>query len=130
MSRFPIPHTTGTGRRLGVVGFLLAMISCLIMAPTAVAAPADKTPPVGMNALGMSPNDDSVTVAIIRANEKAAFDYFVAKGLTTVQAAGVIGNLDQESGMDPTISELSGGPGRGIAQWSAGGRWDTYAGDN
>lgn len=40
-----------------------------------------------------------------------------------------MGNLDQESGMSPTIKQ-PGGPGRGIAQWSVGGRWDTYNGDN
>jgi hypothetical protein len=59
------------------------------------------------------------------ANDKIAFDYFLARGLTPVQCAGIVGNLDQESGMDPTISQYGGGPGRGIAQWSAGGRWDT-----
>ena len=59
------------------------------------------------------------------ANDKIAFDFFLAKGLTPVQSAGIIGNLDQESSMDPTVSEFGGGPGRGIAQWSAGGRWDT-----
>ena len=56
-------------------------------------------------------------------NDKIAFDFFLAKGLTPVQSAGIIGNLDQESGMDPTIWQYGGGPGRGIAQWSAGGRW-------
>lgn len=59
------------------------------------------------------------------AEDKIAFDFFLAKGLTPIQSAGIIGNLDQESGMDPTISQYGGGPGRGIAQWSAGGRWDT-----
>jgi hypothetical protein len=63
-------------------------------------------------------------------NDKLAYDYFRAKGLTNFQAAGVVGNLDQESGIDPTISQFGGGPGRGIAQWSAGGRWDTADGDN
>jgi Phage tail lysozyme len=63
------------------------------------------------------------------ANDKTAFDYFLGKGLTTYQAAGIVGNLDQESGVDPTAVE-SGGPGRGIAQWSVGGRWDTDANDN
>jgi hypothetical protein len=62
-------------------------------------------------------------------NDKAAYDYFVAKGLTNFQAAGIVGNLDQESGVDPSAVQ-SGGPGRGIAQWSVGGRWDTTAGDN
>jgi hypothetical protein len=59
------------------------------------------------------------------ANDKAAFDFFVGKGLTNFQAAGIVGNLDQESGVDPTIAQYGGGPGRGIAQWSVGGRWDT-----
>ena len=55
-------------------------------------------------------------------NDQAAFDYFLGKGLTNYQAAGIVGNLDQESGVDPTAVQ-SGGPGRGIAQWSVGGRW-------
>jgi hypothetical protein len=63
------------------------------------------------------------------ANDKPAFDYFVGKGLTPFQAAGIVGNLDQESGVNPN-SVQSGGPGRGIAQWSVGGRWDTSPGDN
>src|SRR5581483_3032280 len=62
-------------------------------------------------------------------NDKAAFDYFVGKGLTNFQAAGIVGNLDQESGVSPTAVQ-QGGPGRGIAQWSVGGRWDTDSGDN
>jgi hypothetical protein len=60
-------------------------------------------------------------------NSKKAFDFFIGKGLTAIQAAGIIGNLQQESGLDPAIEQLGGGPGRGIAQWSAGGRWDTGA---
>ncbi|MGH7329635.1 MAG: phage tail tip lysozyme, partial [Polyangiaceae bacterium] len=51
------------------------------------------------------------------------------KGLTNFQAAGIVGNLDQESNVDPNAVQ-AGGPGRGIAQWSVGGRWDTDAGDN
>jgi Phage tail lysozyme/Ig-like domain from next to BRCA1 gene len=64
------------------------------------------------------------------ANDKVAFEFFVGKGLSPVQAAGIVGNLDQESGMSPTISQYGGGPGRGIAQWSAGGRWDSSYHDN
>jgi hypothetical protein len=63
-------------------------------------------------------------------NDKIAFDFFLGKGLTPVQAAGIVGNLDQESGMSPTIFQYGGGPGRGIAQWSAGGRWDSSFHDN
>jgi hypothetical protein len=64
------------------------------------------------------------------ANEKTVYDYFVGKGLTNFQAAGVVGNLIQESGLDPTIHQYNNGPGRGLAQWSAGARWDTTQGDN
>jgi hypothetical protein len=62
-------------------------------------------------------------------NDEAAFNFFVGKGLTDIQAAGIVGNLDQESQMNPG-SIQSDGPGRGIAQWSTGGRWDTSKNDN
>jgi len=84
-----------------------------------------------MCACGVSaPNEDLGTnTAALNANDKIAFDYFLGKGLTPTQTAGIIGNLDVESSMDPTAVQ-SGGPGRGIAQWSAGARWDTTSGDN
>jgi hypothetical protein len=63
------------------------------------------------------------------ANDHAAYNYFVGKGLTPFQAAGIVGNLDQESGDSPTAVQ-SPGPGRGLAQWSVGGRWDTDSNDN
>ena len=69
------------------------------------------------------------TASDLFANDQACFDYFVGKGLTNFQAAGIVGNLDQEAGASPTAVQ-GGGPGRGIAQWSAGGRWDTDANDN
>ena len=67
--------------------------------------------------------------AALNTNDKAAFDFFVAKGLTNFQSAGIVGNLDQESNVNPTAVQ-QGGPGRGIAQWSVGGRWDTGSNDN
>ena len=105
------------------------VVAALVAATLLLAAPATAAP-TGVDAAGMSPNSGAAVAAIIRANEEKAFRFFVGKGLTKKQAAGVVGNLDQESGMDPTIRQFGGGPGRGIAQWSVGGRWDTYAGDN
>lgn len=93
------------------------------VALVAVAVPASAAPTTFSSA-GMS-HTLAVTPDVISSNEKTAFDYFVGKGLTKKQAAGIVGNLDQESGMDPTIKQYGGGPGRGIAQWSVGGRWDT-----
>jgi hypothetical protein len=72
---------------------------------------------------------ESPLVPFTFANDKTVCDYFVGKGLTSFQAAGIVGNLDQESGASPTAVQ-GGGPGRGIAQWSAGGRWDTDSNDN
>lgn len=71
----------------------------------------------------------SINAAQTFPNDEPAFAYFLGQGLTDVQAAGIVGNLDVESGDDPTSVE-SGGPGRGIAQWSAGARWDTTPNDN
>ncbi len=68
--------------------------------------------------------------AITYPNDQPAFEYFVGKGLTSFQAAGIVGNLDVESGVDPTAVQSGGGRGRGIAQWSTGGRWDTDKNDN
>jgi hypothetical protein len=80
------------------------------------------SPPNAGEAVGHS-------TSALNANDETAFDFFVGKGLTGFQAAGIVGNLDQESNDDPTAVQ-SGGPGRGIAQWSAGGRWDTDSKDN
>ena len=47
-------------------------------------------------------------------------------GLTEIAAIGVVGNLQVESGLDPTKKQVKG-PGVGIAQWTKGGRfgrWD------
>ncbi len=81
----------------------------------------------GPGASSDEPTDKNVSALF--ANDHAAFTYFVGKGLTNFQAAGIVGNLDQESGMNPNAVQ-PGGPGRGIAQWSVGGRWDHDGGDN
>lgn len=76
-----------------------------------------------------SDTDVSSGEQALTSNEKAAFEFFVNKGLTKIQAAGVIGNLMQESNVLPGAVQ-PGGPGRGIAQWSAGGRWNHDHDDN
>jgi len=81
----------------------------------------------------MDTSDDdgtSSTEQDLSSNEHAAFTYFVNRGLTKRQAAGIVGNLIQESSVNPTAVQFGGGPGRGIAQWSVGGRWDRSHHDN
>ena len=76
------------------------------------------------------PAPDGMSEAAMASNSTTAFNYFVKKGLTKIQAAGIVGNLMQESSVDPTVAQYGGGPGRGIAQWSVGGRWDSSKNDN
>ena len=58
-------------------------------------------------------------------NIAQAFAYFVGQGLTPQAAAGILGNFDKESGVDPTSQEDGSkdpnpkdGVGFGIAQWT------------
>lgn len=57
-------------------------------------------------------------------NIQAAYSYFIGKGLSPNAAAGIVGNLKAESNVDPNSNQADG-PGRGIAQWSEGGRWES-----
>ena len=65
----------------------------------------------------------------IRYAEKGSPEYIVDRlkrgGLTTTAAIGVVANLKAESNLDPAIKQYGGGPGRGLAQWEKGGRYDT-----
>src|SRR5690348_14320426 len=79
---------------------------------------------------GLGSDSAAITADTAFANDQAAYNFFVGKGLTSFQAAGIVGNLDQESGVDPASVQYGGGPGRGIAQWSVGGRWDSSYHDN
>lgn len=52
-------------------------------------------------------------------NAAIAFDFLVGRGLTLEQAAGVVGNLQFESGLDPALAvmDTNGKMSRGIAMW-------------
>ena len=79
---------------------------------------------------GEGEGSSGATSSALSSNEEAAYKFFVGKGLKSFQAAGIVGNLQQESSLSPTVAQYGGGPGRGIAQWSAGGRWDSDHDDN
>jgi hypothetical protein len=59
-------------------------------------------------------------------NAQIAFNYFVSQGLSPVQAAGIVGNLQGESGQGLNTKTINPGDGRdgtdsvGIAQWNSG----------
>lgn len=52
-------------------------------------------------------------------NEEKIFNYLIGKGLSVNQAAGIMGNIQAESGFDSAAVE-KGGTGIGIIQWSFG----------
>ena len=63
-------------------------------------------------------------------NNLTAWNFFRAKGFTSAQTAGLIGNFVVESGADPinpAAVQYGGGPGRGIAQWEGSRRDALYA---
>lgn len=56
-------------------------------------------------------------------NRQYAFSWLVQKGYSPQAAAGIVGNLVQESGVNPTVRPGDSGTAHGIAQW----RGDRYA---
>lgn len=78
------------------------------------------------DAVACAPPGSSTTL-IGDSNEEKAWNFFIAKGLTPEQTAGIIGNLMQESGMIPDNQE-NNKPwptgGWGIAQWTGSRRTD------
>lgn len=63
------------------------------------------------------------TALVGNSNAEKAYRYLEGKQFTDQAAAGVIGNLMQESGVNPRSRQNGGGPGRGIMQWSVNQRW-------
>ncbi len=63
-------------------------------------------------------------------------NFFMRKGLTLAQASGIIGNMMQESGLNPAIIQggriaddnyvLQSGVGFGLVQWTSGGRQQNF----
>jgi hypothetical protein len=103
---------------------LRALASCLFVSAASGAL-------TGCSAAPMDQADDSSNSEEALSNQqKTAYNFFISKGLKNYQAAGIVGNLIQESSVNPNSIEYGGGPGRGIAQWSVGGRWDSSHNDN
>ena len=56
-------------------------------------------------------------------NRAKVWNMLMGEGFTKQSAAGIIGNLMQESGVNPNSNQGGGGPGRGIMQWTVNERW-------
>jgi len=58
-------------------------------------------------------------------NAAKIYNFFRGKGLSHEATSAIIGNLQQESGLNPKSMQAGGaGRGRGIAQWEVGGRFE------
>lgn len=64
-------------------------------------------------------NTSDNTLLSGNSNEEKAFNYFVGKGLTAIQSAAIVGNMMQESHVNPKATNPSSGA-HGIAQWLGG----------
>lgn len=53
-------------------------------------------------------------------NAEVVWNFCMSQGFSKQAAAGVIGNMQQESGVDPAACQGGGGPGRGLLQWETG----------
>jgi RHS repeat-associated protein len=58
-------------------------------------------------------NEDVSGASTLSRRISYAYHYFIRRGLTRAQASGLVGNLQHESGLDPTKPQIGGGPGRG-----------------
>jgi len=84
-----------------------------------------------------TPEFDKVSDEVLKSLQQAVEDtppvhgsaeYIIKRledgGLNKTAAIGVVANLKAESDLDPSIKQHGGGPGRGVAQWEKGGRYD------
>lgn len=71
---------------------------------------------------GSGGNDGDVPPELTTGKEKnawAVWQFLKSKGYSEQAAAGILGNMDQESGIMPDIDEGGGGPGYGLVQWTS-----------
>lgn len=76
---------------------------------------------------GTSSSGSGYTAATGNDNESKVWNFFKSKGLNDYAIAGIMGNMKQESGFDPTASESGqggrdGSGGYGLIQWTGGRR--------
>jgi hypothetical protein len=110
---------------------LLILFSLFIYAPGALAASLGTlqsldTPFYDPDSTGAGCASASVDL-VGSNNAEQAFTYYIQKGLTPVQAAGILGNFQRESGVEPRrvqggglsdTNPLDGKTGYGLAQWT------------
>lgn len=87
------------------------------------------SPAIGPSNIPISSPDISNQKEVdVNDSTKFAYNYYTKeKGLPSHIAAGIVGNLYQESGLKPgAVEQDHTGNGRGIAQWDVRDRWNGY----
>lgn len=67
-----------------------------------------------------SGSSGSGSAQLVGTGNQRVWCFLMSKGFSNEAAAGIMGNLQQESGIDPKKKQYGGGPGRGIMQWEEG----------
>jgi beta-N-acetylhexosaminidase len=91
-------------------------------------APGSKKNNTGSDKIGCCPPGDSTTLNG-STNAEKVWNYFVGKGLTNIQVASIMGNLQQESGFSTTI-ENPRTFAHGLGQWLGGRKTALFAKPN
>jgi hypothetical protein len=107
---------------------LLAAVPVLLFSGTAQALTQDQVKAFQSGVRYFNTEEDVVAQCAVGAilsgddNKAKIWNFFISKGLSPLQAAGFMGNIQAESGFNPGIIEGGSGIGFGIVQWSFGRR--------
>lgn len=80
--------------------------------------PDQTIPNTGSTTPGDNNSGSNPDIGNISDNAQAIWTFFTGSGYSKECTAGIMGNLQQESGLDPNSHQSGGGKGRGLAQWS------------
>lgn len=127
----PAMHFDSLGVHSDTAGYqkLSELVKSSVTISSALATP-NTTNPCQCPVAGQATNTNTTSIAG-NDNVEKAFNFFISKGFTPQQSAGIVGNLIAESGVNPRIIQGGGESdnitvnnqtGYGIAQWTSSGR--------
>ena len=116
VAHFWVSHRTNTDGHWGASknGYIFqGFIYNPAVTPGGIVEPVSKEQVTSKNA--------SLTESEMKTNAKYIWNYLGTKGWTLNAVAGMLGNMEHESKINPGRLESGVGPGRGLVQWTASG---------